>query len=234
MRVTLSTGTPAELSLPSTRPTRGVVLHPDIMGLRPLFDDLGARLAAEHGWAVCQPEPFPGHETASVEERFALMSQIDDATQLGLLAAGADHLAASGVGPIAVMGFCMGGMYALKAAASTGTPTAGRFDRAVAFYGMIRIPPSWEGAGQSQPIDLVAAGACPILAIVGTADPYTPPGDVDELAAAGAEVVRYEGADHGFVHDASRPAHRPADAADAWRRAAEFLAVGADGSASAG
>lgn len=225
MRVTLSTGTAAELSLPSGTPTRGVVLHADIMGLRPLFDELGARLAAEQGWAVCQPEPFPGHEAASIEERFALMSQIDDATQLGLLAAGADRLADAGAGPIAVMGFCMGGMYALKAAANAGTPTAGRFDRAVAFYGMIRIPPSWEGAGQAQPLDLIAAGACPVLALVGTADPYTPSADLDALVTAGAEVVRYEGADHGFVHDASRPSHRPDDAADAWRRAIEFLAV---------
>ena len=32
------------------------------------------------------------------------------------------------------------------------------------------------------------------------------------------EVVVYEGADHGFVHDADRPAHRADDAADAWTR----------------
>jgi dienelactone hydrolase len=35
--------------------------------------------------------------------------------------------------------------------------------------------------------------------------------------------VRYEGAEHGFVHDASRPAHRADDAADAWRRVIAFL-----------
>jgi dienelactone hydrolase len=36
-------------------------------------------------------------------------------------------------------------------------------------------------------------------------------------------VVTYEGADHGFVHDDSRPTHRADDAADAWRRAVDFL-----------
>jgi len=35
--------------------------------------------------------------------------------------------------------------------------------------------------------------------------------------------VRYEGADHGFVHDDTRPTHRAEDAADAWRRAIAFL-----------
>jgi carboxymethylenebutenolidase len=36
-------------------------------------------------------------------------------------------------------------------------------------------------------------------------------------------VVRYDGADHGFVHDPSRPTHRADDAADAWDRALAFL-----------
>ena len=41
--------------------------------------------------------------------------------------------------------------------------------------------------------------------------------------AAGVTVLRYEGADHGFVHDPSRPAHRAEDAADAWQQAIAFL-----------
>ena len=49
---------------------------------------------------------------------------------------------------------------------------------------------------------------------------------LDALEAAGVEVVRYEGADHGFAHDPSRPAHRAGDAADAWRRAIAHLAAG--------
>ena len=35
----------------------GLVVHPDIMGIRPLFDDLCRRLSS-HGFAVCAPEPF--------------------------------------------------------------------------------------------------------------------------------------------------------------------------------
>jgi len=202
------------------------VLHPDIGGLRPLFDDLGARLAAEHGWAVCAPEPFPGREDLPIPDRMAAMAGVTDADHLALLGAAADLLEGRGIGTVGVLGFCMGGMYALKAAALGGTPVAGRFDRAVSFYGMIRVPEAWRGPGQRDAVDLIReAGSCPVLAVIGTADAFTPPVDVDDLEATGATVLRYEGAEHGFVHDASRPAHRPDDASDAWRRAAEFLAV---------
>ena len=44
-----------------------------------------------------------------------------------------------------------------------------------------------------------------------------------DAEALGVEIARYEEADHGFVHDASRPTHRADDAADAWRRAVAFL-----------
>ena len=59
----------------------------------------------------------------------------------------------------------------------------------------------------------------------GTRDPYVPVADLDDARGArGATVVRYQGADHGFVHDPTAPAHRADDAADAWRRVADFLA----------
>lgn len=219
MRISLPSGTEAELAIPDGEPTRGLVLAPDIMGLRPLFDDLCARLAAENGWAVCAPEPFPGRESMPLEERMGAVAGLADDKQVGDLTEAADHLRGLGIEPIAVLGFCMGGMYALKASA------AGPFDRAVAFYGMINVPRQWQSDTQGPPLAYVTAdGAAPVLAIIGTADPYTPPEDVDALEKTGATVVRYEGAEHGFVHDPSRPSHRADAAADAWRRAVAFLA----------
>jgi carboxymethylenebutenolidase len=216
MRIELPSGTPAELVVPEgVEPSRGVVLLPDIMGLRPLFDDHVARLSAATGWAVVAPEPFPNHQEATLDERFDLLAGMDDSEVLGDLVAAADAIGCETVG---VMGFCMGGMYALKA---SGT---GRFHRSVSCYGMIRVPERWQGSGQRPPLSYVEMeGACPVMAIVGTEDHWTPPADVDALEAAGAAVVRYEGADHGFIHDPERPAHRPDDAADAWRRALDFL-----------
>jgi carboxymethylenebutenolidase len=215
MRIELTTGTPAELARPEGPPRRGLVVATDMGGLRPLFDQLCARLAAERGYSVCAPEPFPGREDLPVDAKLRVIGELDDERQLGDLLAAADATEAQ---PVGVLGFCMGGMYALKAAGT------GRFDRAVAFYGMIRVPEPWRGPGQGQPLDAVRrTGAAPVLALVGTEDRWTPPADVDALEAAGATVVRYQGADHGFVHDPARPAHRPDDAADAWRRAFAWL-----------
>src|SRR4051812_26907921 len=120
MRIQLATGTPAELALPihgrpSQHPARGLVLAPDIMGLRPLFDAMCARLAADHNWAICAPEPFPGREHLTIEERQASMGQLQDGQQLDDLCGAADVLAdRAAVTKVAVLGFCMGGMYALK------------------------------------------------------------------------------------------------------------------------
>ena len=58
------------MALPAGKAKRGVVLSPDIEGLRPLFADMGERLAREQQWAVCVPEPYPGREDLSVDDRF--------------------------------------------------------------------------------------------------------------------------------------------------------------------
>lgn len=221
MRITLPSGTPAVLARPEQASGLGVALHPDLGGLRPLFDDLCARLAAEQGWTVCAPEPFPGGEAMTLEERMAAVAGLDDERQLGALHEAAE---ATECERVAVIGFCMGGMYTLKAAGNVEGATP-RFERAVAFYGMIRVPDQWRGPGHGEPLDaLRGPDACPVLAIIGDRDVWTPPDDVAALdALPNVTVVRYPEAEHGFAHDPDRPAHRAADAEDAWRRAAEFL-----------
>lgn len=222
MRVQLASGTPTELALPPGPPLRGLVVVPDLMGLRPLFDDMCARLASENSWAVCAVEPFPGREHLDMEERKAALAGVADEMLLADLLAAADLVRErAGVARVAVMGFCMGGMYALKAAGT------GRFDRAVSFYGMIRVPDDWRGGGQGEPLQYLSRpDACPVLAIVGGRDRFTPSPDVEALRSVGGHVsVRiYADAEHGFVHDPGRPAHRPDDAVDAWRWAVQFVA----------
>ena len=215
MRITLPSGTDAELASPEGEPSMGLVLIPDIMGLRPLFDEHCARLARENGWRVCAFEMFAGREHLSRDERMTAARDNDDDRILG---DALEAAAATGCERVGLIGFCMGGMYALKSVKTK------RFARVVPFYGMIRVPADWRGPDQGEPLDALAQGdATTVLAIVGTADPFTPPDDIEALQATGATVVRYEGADHAFVHDPERPAHRPADAADAWRRAIDWL-----------
>ncbi len=213
---------------PPGLPRLGLVLHPDVLGIRPLFDDLCRRLAT-HGFAVLAPEAFnlvPDHEHLDATARMERVKDLEDGIQLGNLERAADSLVVhDDVSEVAILGFCMGGMYALKV---SGT---GRFDRAVSFYGMIRVPEAWRGPEQGEPLEL-AADPCPTLAIFGADDHWTPPEDVEALRALWAncpecEIVVYEGADHGFVHDETRPAHRADDAADAWSRVLRFLGVAA-------
>lgn len=217
MRITLPSGTEAEQARPAGQPVAGLVIAPDIFGLRPLFDDMAARIAVEHDYAVVAVEPFPGLELGpDVETRFAAVSAKRDVDALRDFDEAAS---ATGCDRVGLIGFCMGGMYAFKAAGS------GRFGRLVSFYGMIRVPPAWQGPDQREPLGYLSEQtASAVLSIIGVEDHYTPADDVDALAAqATVEVVRYPGAEHGFVHDPSRPAHRPADAADAWRRCFAFL-----------
>src|SRR5436190_13924081 len=160
------------------------------MGLRPLFESMCARLAADHNWAICAPEPFPGREHLAIGERQAVMGELEDKRQVGDLVAAADVLRdRAGCTKVAVLGFCMGGMYVLKAAGT------GRFDRAVAFYGMIHVPDDWRGEGQGDPLEAATRpAAAPVLAIIRTDDHFTPPAAVDDLEAHGLTVVRHDGA----------------------------------------
>lgn len=215
---------------PEGMPIGGLVLIPDISGLRPLFEEHAHRLAT-NGLAVVVVEPFafvPAAERgADVEARMPQVATFDDELMLATFETAADWLVVhDDVSSVAVLGFCMGGMYALKAAST------GRFDRAISVYGMPRLPAQWKGPGQHDPVAMIegAAEPTPVLAFFGTADTLIPMSTVDDLRGAlvrvpASEVVVYEGGEHGFVHDPSRPTHRADDALDVWRRILAALGV---------
>ena len=212
----LPSGTAAELVVADGSDV-GLVITPDIFGLRPLFDDMAERLATEWGMTTCVVEPFPGRDLGpDLEPRFAAAAELDDDLHLRDLLEGAD---AVGCDRIGLMGFCMGGMYCFKSARSE------RFARIASFYGMIKLPEAWKGPGQREPLEYLRAGdPGRVLAIIGDLDTFTPAPDVEDLIATGAHVVRYPDAEHGFAHAPERPAHRPVDAADAFARAGDWLA----------
>jgi carboxymethylenebutenolidase len=216
---------PAVHARPDGMPVAGVVLHPDMGGLRLLFEDMARRLAT-HGLAVMAVEQFatqPDEVRASTEQRMAHVKDLDDAQQMEMLSAAADALVVDDDVPrVSVIGFCMGGHYVFKAA------SIDRFDAAVAFYGMVRTPDGWKGPGHRIEPLAVAPQMCPTLAFFGTNDSWTPADDIAALRAAWSgrddcEIVLVEGAEHGFVHDPERDVHRPDDAAMAWQRTLDWI-----------
>ena len=218
MRSTLASGTPVELARPADgrAADRGLVLIPDIFGLRPLFDEHAQRIADEQGWAVAAVEPWPGREDLTIEERLAQVGTIDDSAILGDLAAAADLLE---VEPVGVMGFCMGGMFTLKAAGT------GRFHRAVR---VLRDDPrarALAGGRSVEPLDAVVAapGACPTLAIIGWSTSGRRPTTSPRSRRPAWRWSATPAPTTASSTTPSRPAHRPDDAADAWRRAMTFL-----------
>lgn len=226
MRISLENGTPAELANPIGGTARrtdatGLVLWTDIFGLRPLFDAHAQRLADDLGVPVVAPELFPGEEHLDIEQRQARGSTLDDGDKMADLAAAIEQL---GGGPVLTLGFCMGGMYAMKSLAN---PVVAR---AVAFYGMVRMPDHWAGPHQADAIETVKAraaeGDLSLLCLFGGGDPWCPDEQQDEIEQAGATVVRYPGAGHGWAQDPARDFYRPGDAADAWARAVAALAEG--------
>ena len=197
---------------------RALVIIPDIMGLRPLFEEHTLRLARENNWSVCCYEIYADNPHYGLEERFAHACDLEDDRVLGDAIAAADALTEGKDMPVGIIGFCMGGMYVNKSVAT------GRFDRAVSFYGMIEVPETWKSDTQREPLDCLAEGdASKLLAVIGEDDDYTPADEVASLREAGVQIASYPSCDHGFAHDPDREAHRPEEAADAWGKAIAFL-----------
>ena len=218
MRITLTSGTIAEIARPEGTPRIGLVVTPDIFGIRPHFDALAAGWARDWGMAVAVVDQFAGAgptEPADVEARYAAVAAIDDDRHLADLHAAGEVLATPVLG---LMGFCMGGMYCFNSARSD------RFARIVSFYGMITLPDAWKGPGHREPLEYLRAGHPDrVLAVIGNKDPWTPADHVSNLRELGVKVVEYAEADHAFAHDPARPTHRAADAADAFSKARAWL-----------
>ena len=217
MRITLPSGTAAEIATPASgAPIQGLVVIPDIGGMRPLFDDLAARLAEEYGWVVVVAEPFPGLEDQPVRWR---MDHAGDVSRR-------PPPRATWWPRPTPPGWTTSASSASAWAACTPSrrPAPAASPGRSASTGWSGCRENWQSEGSVEPLDAVVAdGACPVLLIAGSEDHWTPADDLAALESAGGTVVVYEGADHGFVHDPSRPAHRADDAADAWRRAIAFL-----------
>jgi carboxymethylenebutenolidase len=172
---------------------------------------------AKEGYIALAPDLYRGKVTSNPEEAHQLMSGLSQDRALGDLKAAFAHLAKRKDvrnGRIGVVGWCMGGRYALLLA--TAEP---RVAASVAYYG---APPTDAAA--------IARITAPVLGNFGGADKGPSPETVREFEATlkkagkSADIKIYEGAPHAFANE-NNPwgGYREDAAADAWRRTVDFL-----------
>lgn len=207
-----------------TTTSPALILIPDVHGISPLYRSMGQRLAAA-GFRTLVLDIY-AREGAP---RLAGMTQVNDWIAnlpddrvLGDVAAARAYLANRDdvtESVIGILGFCLGGQYALMAACQTPG-----FGACASFYGMLRYAQRSERKPASA-LDMAPRLSCPLVGLYGADDPLIPNADVSELrevleyGGKDFDLVTYDGAGHAFLNDARPEAYRPKAAADAWDRA---------------
>lgn len=230
----LSSGTSVITALPEEEIKFGLVLIPDVFGLRELIEET-ARELASNGIAVIAVEPFSHMSDSpsqiSRDEKLSRMKDQDDNLQCAdVLAAAQILLTQHDCENVNLIGFCIGGMYAFKCAGT------GIFDAVVSCYGMITLPENWQGPGQREPVDYLQMETCSkTLAIIGGQDHgFAKPDDVELLGEIlesphhreiGSKLLIFEKAAHAFMHDPEREEYRADDARQAWVHALNFIGL---------
>jgi len=222
------------LAAPESGPCPGVVLIHDVWGLTDHARDLAQRLSGE-GFAVLALDLYRRLDEVKIDNPGEWMRALSDPQILGDVQVGVDFLAAHPITEgrgIGVIGFCMGGMYALMAGA-----TCTGLGASVPFYGLLShqhgILHSETGLDRAlkphEPLEVARDLRCPTLAFYGDRDEFVPVSDIQRLkdrfalSVHAAEVVLYPGAGHAFMNDTRPDAYRPEDAANAWRQMVAFL-----------
>lgn len=205
-----------------------VLIIPDVYGLSDHYRDITRRFAGEGFFSVAldlySREGAPKLADIGAVQRW--IQDLDDRRVLGDIDA-AVHFLRSRVEvrkiSVGVVGFCLGGQYALMSACGTADVAA-----CVSFYGMLRYAEHSERKPES-PLEMAPRLACPYLGLFGADDPLIPRADVRELGSIlrntnkSCQIKSYTGAGHAFFNDRRADAFRPEAAADAWSRSIAFF-----------
>jgi carboxymethylenebutenolidase len=197
-------------------PFPGVIVIQEWWGLNDWVKQQADALAAQ-GYVALAPDLYRGKVTASQEEAHQLMSGLSQDQAMGDLKAAYAELARRKdvkSARIGVIGWCMGGKYALLLASAEP-----RMAATVAYYG---APPTDPAA--------IASIKSPVLGNYGADDKGPSPDQVRAFEAAmkkagkSTDVKFYEGAGHAFANE-NNPwgGYRKEAAADAWQRTTAFF-----------
>ena len=189
----------------------GMVVLQEWWGLNDQIKGVADRFAKE-GYRALVPDLYRGKVALDVAEAEHLMTRLDfgDAATQDISGA-LRHLETSNT-KVGVIGFCMGGILSILAAARTDDA-----DVAIPWYG---LPPE----GSMEPGDI----KIPLQGHYALKDEHFTPTQVDALeekfkeAGVNYEFYKYE-ADHGFGNETSER-YNPEATKLAWQRSLDFLA----------
>lgn len=214
---------------PPSDPAPAVVLIPDVRGVSPLYEEIAARFAAQ-GFRTLVLDIYSREGAPELPDMASVQRWIDalpDARVVRDVDAAVRHLAGRrevAGRKIGVLGFCLGGQYALMSACRVDGLSA-----CVSFYGMLRHGGAFAANKLPPPLETAADLRCPLLGLYGEEDPLIPPDDLrafeDALRSAGKsyDIKTFPGAGHAFMNDRRPDAFRPAAATEAFREAVAFL-----------
>jgi carboxymethylenebutenolidase len=218
----------AVLATPDGAARAAVVLLPDVRGIAPLYSGL-ARKLAQDGFAVLVLDIYSREgvpDLPDMDAVFRCIAALPDRRVLGDVAAAIRHLGerqeTHGL-RVGIVGFCLGGQYALMAACRESALAA-----CVSFYGMLRYDEHPSHKPES-PLDLAPRLGCPLLGLFGADDALITRDDRSELESILTRERKefslhvFGGAGHAFLNDSRPDAYRPAAAAIAWKLSSEFL-----------
>lgn len=205
-----------------------VLIWPDILGLRPVFRDMGRRLAAQ-GYVVLVVNPFYRMKRAPVVDAAFDFNKPEDRAKViplaqALTPEGTEKDATAFVAfldaqpqtntkaKVGTQGYCMGGPLVFRTAATV----PGRIGAAATFHGGGLVTPA-----PTSPHLLIPKMKAEVLCAVADNDDKKDPAAKDTLKAAfaaaklPAKVEVYEGAQHGWCVKGSQ-VYNEAAAERAW------------------
>ncbi len=212
LNLTTSQGaTTAYVARPHEDVGAGVLLIQEYWGINEHIRDLAGRFANE-GYLCVAPDLYRGRLAADKDEAAAMMQalRIEDGMEMIRKAMDAAKETYQ-VERFAIIGFCMGGTFALRAACEIPELKA-----AAPFYGDVPAE------------DVLKKLKVPTLFIAGERDAWINPQKVNGLKEVAkkhdlpVEVVSYA-ADHAFFNDTRPQVYDAEAAADAWRRVLELF-----------
>jgi len=203
--------TTAYVARPDNEAAAAVILIQEYWGINDHIRDIAGRYANE-GYVCVAPDLYRGKLAKDSNEAARLMRELALAEGVEIIRqAVIETKQRYNAQKIGITGYCMGGIYALRAACELTD-----FSAAAPFYG--DIPEE----------DVLKKLAVPTLFIAGKRDAWINPEKVNQLIEAARkydlpiEVVSYD-ADHAFFNDTRPEVYDAEAAADAWRRVLELF-----------